>query len=135
MQIRASQKEDITAIMRIYEKARAFMDQTGNPTQWGDGYPQQDLIEEDLQQGHSYVCEENGQPYGTIHRVASDGTAKGVAGACFDFCKEKADYLRIDTHADNRPMQAAVLRYGFRQCGIIYTRDGSPRIAYDYLVK
>lgn len=26
MQIRASQKEDITAIMRIYEKARAFMD-------------------------------------------------------------------------------------------------------------
>ena len=45
MQIRASQKEDITAIMRIYEKARAFMDQTGNPTQWGDGYPQQDLIE------------------------------------------------------------------------------------------
>ena len=22
-----------------------------------------------------------------------------------------------------------------RQCGIIYTRDGSPRIAYDYLVK
>ncbi|MFR4020990.1 MAG: N-acetyltransferase, partial [Clostridia bacterium] len=110
----------------------------------------------------SYVCEENGkivgtftlifgedptyqiiekgawhsqQPYGAIHRVASDGTAKGVAGACFDFCKEKADYLRIDTHADNRPMQAAVLRYGFRQCGIIYTRDGSPRIAYDYLVK
>ena len=101
MQIRASQKEDITAIMRIYEKARAFMDQTGNPTQWGDGYPQQDLIEEDLQQGHSYVCEENGkivgtftlifgedptyqiiekgawhsqQPYGAIHRVASDGT-------------------------------------------------------------
>ena len=53
MQIRASQKEDITAIMRIYEKARAFMDQTGNPTQWGDGYPQQDLNEEDLQQGHS----------------------------------------------------------------------------------
>lgn len=38
MQIRASQKEDITAIMRIYEKARAFRDQTGNPTQWGDGY-------------------------------------------------------------------------------------------------
>lgn len=27
MQIRASQKEDITAIMKIYEKARAFMDQ------------------------------------------------------------------------------------------------------------
>ena len=66
MQIRASQKEDITAIMSIYEKARAFMDQTGNPTQWGDGYPQQDLIEEDLQQGHSYVCEENGKIVGTF---------------------------------------------------------------------
>ena len=72
MQIRASQKEDITAIMRIYEKARAFMDQTGNPTQWGDGYPQQDLIEEDLQQGHSYVCEENRRDFYFNFRGRSD---------------------------------------------------------------
>lgn len=162
MQIRASKTEDIPAIMAIYDKARAFMEQTGNPTQWGDGYPKQELIEDDLRQEHSYVCVNEGRivgtftlifgddptyqliedgewhserPYGAIHRVASDGTAKGVAGACFDFCKEKIDYLRIDTHEANKPMQAAILRYGFQKCGVIYTRDGSPRIAFDYLVK
>lgn len=32
------------------------MEQTGNPTQWGDGYPKQELIEDDLRQEHSYVC-------------------------------------------------------------------------------
>ena len=29
-------------------------------------------------------------------------------------------------------MQATVLNYGFRECGIIYVADGSPRLAYDY---
>lgn len=73
------------------------------------------------------------RPYGTIHRLASRGTARGVAKACFDFCREKIPYLRIDTHADNHPMQSAVLRYGFRKCGTIYLTDGSPRIAFDYM--
>ena len=53
--------------------------------------------------------------------------------ACFDYCSEKIDYLRIDTHEDTQPMQDAVLRYGFKKCGIIYVRDGSKRVAFDYI--
>ena len=71
--------------------------------------------------------------YGTIHRIASSGKAKGLAKTCFDYCSEKIDYLRIDTHEDNQPMQDAVLRYGFKKCGIIYVRDGSKRVAFDYI--
>lgn len=41
-------------------------------------------------------------PYGTIHRVASSGKAKGVAKACFDFCFGLINYVRIDTHRDNK---------------------------------
>lgn len=30
-------------------------------------------------------------------------------------------------------MQAAIEKYGFQKCGIIYVRDGAERIAYDYM--
>ena len=74
------------------------------------------------------------RPYGTIHRIASDGTAKGVARRVFDWCASQIDYLRIDTHEDNKPMQAAVLRYGFLPCGVVQVRGGA-RLAFDYEVR
>ena len=61
----------------------------------------------------------------------SNGQVKGIARACFDFCHSKIDCLRIDTHADNKPMQNAIDSYGFRYCGIIHVADGTPRNAYD----
>ena len=42
-------------------------------------------------------------------------------------------HIRIDTHAQNLPMQQAILAYGFQERGTIYLQDGSPRQAYDYL--
>ena len=30
-------------------------------------------------------------------------------------------------------MQAAIEKYGFRKCGIIHVKNGSERIAYDYI--
>ena len=72
-------------------------------------------------------------PYGTIHRVASDGSVRGITQACFDFCKQHCDYLRIDTHANNLPMQNAIEKAGFHRCGMVAMEDGSPRIAYDLI--
>ena len=69
-------------------------------------------------------------PYGTIHRIAGDGQGKGILRLCVDFCKKQIDTLRIDTHHDNRIMQNAIKKNGFQRCGIIYSVDGSPRIAY-----
>ena len=69
-------------------------------------------------------------PYGTIHRLASNGRAGGVAKACFGWCWERMHNLRADTHADNAVMQRLLEGEGFVRCGIIYTDDGSPRIAY-----
>lgn len=60
------------------------------------------------------------RPYGTIHRLASNGKAKGIARACFDFCTAQTDYVRIDTHRDNLLMQSAIIKYGFKECGNIY---------------
>ena len=85
---------------------------------------------------YSYI--ENGawhadRPYGTIHRIAGDGSG-GILHTAVEFGKQRTDYLRIDTHEDNIVMQRAVEKQGFRRCGIIYQADGSPRIAYDLTV-
>lgn len=159
--IRLSKIADLPTIMAIYDEARQFMKANGNPTQWDASYPSRELIAADIAAGHSYVIEKDGVvvgtfvfvigedptyevidgawhaagPYGTIHRLASNGQVKGLARQCFDFCQERIPYLRIDTHADNQTMQAAVRRYDFQDCGTIYVADGSPRLAFDYVKK
>lgn len=160
MKIRKAEKKDLADILRIYDHARKFMAQNGNPDQWADKYPSGERIVRDIEEQISYVCTEdrqirgvfvffegedptyqvieNGswrreQSYGVIHRVASDGTVRGVAEACFTYCKNQTGYLRIDTHKDNIPMQKVLEKNGFCQCGIIHTEDGSKRIAYDWM--
>lgn len=159
MYIRKAVENDLTEIMPIYRDAKAFMERNGNPTQWAGGHPKESLLRDDIASGTLYVCVDadsivgvfafiigpdptyhqiwNGEwhsteRYGTIHRLASAGKTKGVARACFDFCRLQCHYLRVDTHRDNQPMQRAVKDYGFLECGIIHIADGSERIAFDY---
>ena len=159
MNIRKAEERDISRITEIYAHARAFMAENGNATQWSGGYPGEDVIRADIAAGTLHVCEREGKvaavfafilggdpcyavidgawhaarPYGTIHRLASSGTVRGVSRACFDFCTGLSDYVRVDTHADNRAMQAAIEGYGFRKCGNIYASSGTLRTAYDYV--
>ena len=160
MHIRIAQACDLPALLTLYEQARAFMRTAGNPTQWGSVYPAPERILADICGGNCRVFEENGtllgvfslflgedqayvhmdegawrfdRPYGTIHRLAKTGSLPGFSRQCFDYCLTQCGYLRADTHRDNRPMQAALTRYGFRYCGIIRVGDGTERLAYDYL--
>ena len=160
MLIRKTLPEDVDMILNIFDTARQFMHATGNPTQWNANYPALEDLEPDIQNGNSYVCVENDKvvatftliigdepnyqliengswrsetPYGTVHRLASDGTTKGIARACFDFCKTQISHLRVDTHKDNQPMQACFKQNGFEECGIIYVSDRTPRIAYEFI--
>lgn len=161
MYIRKASPKDLDRIMDIYQKARQFMVDNGNASQWIEGYPTRSLIEGDIEKGQSFVCVEGEQlvgvfafmsgpdptyeridgafrsekEHGVIHRLASDGQTKGVARACFDACLEIYPYLRIDTHRDNLVMRAALKKYGFVECGIIWVEDGSERLAYDFLSK
>jgi RimJ/RimL family protein N-acetyltransferase len=157
--VRKAKKEDLDVIMAIYEIGRKFMREHGNPTQWAGGYPPREMIVEDIAVGRSIViCEDaricgvfalfdaadptylridggawlNDEPYLTIHRIASDGTTRGVLKCAVDYCKSLSDNVRIDTHEDNHVMQAAVEKNGFKRCGIIYLENGDPRIAYHW---
>jgi len=56
MQIRKTTMQDLTAVMQIYADGRQIMAESGNPTQWPNGHPRQEIIENDIAAGKSYVC-------------------------------------------------------------------------------
>lgn len=157
MEIRKAVIDDLDEIMDIYAHARSYMAETGNPNQWGDGYPSGALVRRDIEQGISYVAVQDGQieavfvyfagedlayrviedgswlndmPYGVIHRIASRGNVKGVGSFCMKWGFAQCGNLKMDTHDDNVVMQHVLEKNGFRRCGRIFLEDGSPRIAY-----
>lgn len=156
MTIRKATTEDLQALLEIFAKARQFMQAQGNADQWGKSYPEQAILENDIALGRSYLCEENGEilatfvlamgedstysviegewlndrPYGTIHRVATSGTLRGMTDIIFSWAFDAVGNLRGDTHADNHLMQRAFERGGFEHCGTIWVKDGSARLAY-----
>ena len=135
------------------------MRENGNPYQWGTGYPNDEIIIEDIKSGVLYTDEGvnfafvlmgeeeayktiyegkwlNNEPYITLHRIAGNGKVKGVFSRIFEFSLEKMkeaglSNLRIDTHEKNLTMQNAVTRQGFVRCGSVKLREGE-RIAYQY---
>ena len=156
MTIRKTTWEDFPEIQQIYAYAREQMRQNGNPLQWGDDRPSAAALSQDIQAEASYVMEEGGRicgvfsfimgddptyarieqghwlneaPYGTIHRLAGNGTVRGLFGSCLAFCASLHPNIRIDTHADNLLMQHLLEKHRFVKCGIIHVEDGSPRIA------
>ncbi len=161
MEIRKASRDDLVAIMEIYHHAQDMMIATGNASQWGHSYPTEDIIKVDIDSGCCHViCENdevhavfaiitggepdydviekgswlNDNPYIAIHRVASDEKMHGIVTKIMDYCKGLSSDIRIDTHHDNKIMQGQIERNGFVKCGVIYVRDGSPRIAYHWNV-
>lgn len=158
MFIRPATYGDIDAVAKIYENARAFMKESGNPDQWSGEYPNGYDVEEGILNGTSYVCEEDGEvvagfyfktnaddptyrkiydgswadngPYAVIHRIAVKYHGRGIADFCFNECFKLFPNIRIDTHRDNIPMQKCLAKNGFTYCGIIYLESGDERIAF-----
>lgn len=118
MELRLAVKEDVPAIARLYDLARAALKAAGVP-QWQDGYPNGEDAAADIEAGHGYVLAEGGRVvgfaclafgeeptynvieqgswlgqggYGFLHRVAVDPGMKGrgAAGLFFDELKRQA---------------------------------------------
>lgn len=130
------------------------------PTCW----PPEALIHQDIRDQHSYVCLNDAgeiigtfffqsghaveptyqqidsgawignEEYGVVHRIAGDGSEKGIGAFCLGWAYDQCGHLRIDTHTDNVVMQGLLSKLGFQACGIIYVHeDKAPRIAYEKL--
>lgn len=157
MRIELATKAHLDEILSVYASARAYMREHGNMEQWVGGYPSRELLETDIDKGQLYLCTEEGEicgvfcyfegedstykeifegswlndrPYGVIHRIAVARHCRGVASFCFSHCFALCQNLKIDTHADNLPMQRALEKNGFARCGIIYLENGAPRLAF-----
>ena len=71
-------------------------------------------------------------PYGVIHRIAGDGTKKGIGEFCIRWALQQCPHLRVDTHEDNKVVQNLLKKLGFVHCGTIYLEaDHAPRLAFE----
>ena len=160
--IRKSNKEDIPIMLELADYARMIMRQSGNLSQWDNGYPSAEVFLHDIQCGCSYLIEnnrlgvgtfafipspeptyakiydghwiDNTSPYYVIHRIASTPTSHGVMKSILDFCFSHTNNIRIDTHRDNIIMQHLLEKHGFSYCGIIYLTNGDERLAYQKII-
>ena len=150
---------EIYAHARKFMAEHGNPDQWG-PRKW----PPDKLIRKDIEEGYSYVCVDDSgivvgtfffkqgidvdpcylditdgnwvgdNNYGVIHRIASDGSQKGIGSYCVNWAYEKCGHLRMDTHGDNVVMQNMLRKLGFVHCGTIYVEeDDAPRLAYEKL--
>ena len=156
---RHAEKGDLGEICLIYERARLKMRESGNLEQWTGEYPDRQTLKGDIERGELFVLVnadtdkilvvfaliggadptyaeiEDGawpddEPYFTIHRCASSGALPHAADRMFEWALDRCKNVRIDTHADNVLMLAALRRNGFIRCGVIHLADGSPRTAF-----
>ncbi len=152
---------DVQRQLELFDIARSVMRNTGNMEQWTNGYPSREVIEDDIVAGNSYVCLDdegemvatfcfwqgkddtydyiengkwlNDKPYGVVHRLAGSGKIKGIGSYCLQWCFDRCFNIRVDTHRDNWVMQSVLRKNGFTECGIIYLKNGAPRVAFQKL--
>lgn len=148
---------EIYACARAFMAEHGNPNQWG-PTRW----PPEALIHRDIAEGNSYVCVNDADrvigtfyfiqgrdieptyrhiedgawlddgPYGVVHRIAADGSEKGIGAHCLRWALEQCGHMRIDTHGDNAVMQKLLTKLGFVHCGTIYVHeDNDPRLAFE----
>ncbi|MCQ2414130.1 MAG: GNAT family N-acetyltransferase [Clostridia bacterium] len=147
--------------IRIYQNARRYMAQNGNPEQWAGKDFALD-VERDIADGVLYETRNDDGvllgvfamlpspdptyavidgkwltdgDYYVLHRVASSFAEGRFLERVLEYASGVCPVLRIDTHRDNLPMQKAILRNGFTYCGIITLENGDPRLAYERIRK
>lgn len=156
--IRKAEEHELPRIMQLIECGRQKMRAMGNIEQWADGYPKEEVIMQDIENGNSYLVIENGvaiatfafvegpdityreiyegrwidsvAPYHVIHRAASVPSVHGIMRTILDWCSCRTNNICVDTHRQNTIMRQALKSNGFLYCGIIYLLDGAERLAY-----
>lgn len=160
MNVKKAKRSDFSEIAHIYARAREFMKNTGNETQWKNTYPTDEIILSDIENGNLHILFDedgiqgvfalfpegdavydhiegawlNSYPYAAVHRVAGAGKKKGILSECMRYCFSMFDNIKIDTHENNKIMQHQLEKVGFAACGIVTLENGEKRIAYQRYV-
>ena len=137
---------DYPHMQKNYARARELMARNGNPTQWGDTFPKDEVggherilaqfalcPGEDPTYHHIDGAWLDDDSYVTIHRIASSGLVKHAARDCIAWALKHYGNVRADTHPNNKAMQHVLETSGFARCGLIQLLDrptDTTRIAY-----
>ena len=78
MIIRNAELAELDEIMKIFDIARQYMREKGNMNQWINGYPSRELITEDIEAGHLFVCLDTGDGDCVDGNDWNDGKIHGV---------------------------------------------------------
>lgn len=140
--IRIAQKEDVIECRKLADFANQLMLSRGNP-QWSCGYPQIEILYNDVEKKQLYVVEENNEliamiviqkekdenyekynfwtkgKYISVHRIVSkrSGLGKYLLNIAIDMAKEIGANVRLDTHIKNIHMQRLVESLNFVKVG------------------
>ena len=128
---------DLPQMQKIYARARALMAANGNPTQWGNEFPRESMIEDDIANQRTMLLVDTCNGHERILAQfalcpGKDPTYAKIDGAWLD----NDTYVtihRIDTHPNNKAMQHVLESSGFARCGLIQLLDrpvDTTRIAY-----
>lgn len=156
MKTRIATLNDLDIIMDMIDNGRKHI-QEHHIDQWINGYPSRELIKEDINNNIGYIlldeeeivgyfvkidydeCYDkidgawaNNDSYVAIHRTVTKYFNKGLGSKMFDEIKKDYKHIRVDTHKGNVSMNKCLLKNGFKYCGVICIKDGSPRNAYEY---
>lgn len=159
--IRHATVDDLGRIMEVLGAAKQVMRNAGNANQWIGGYPDEQAILRDMEQGGAIVVEDDGEvvayfaflpspeptyaaiyegawlddtlPYHVVHRMGAVPEARGIFASAMDYCFSADPNIRVDTHRDNKIMQHLFEKHGFTYCGIICLANGDERLAYQKL--
>ena len=144
---------DLPQMQKIYARARALMAANGNPTQWGNEFPRESVIEDDIANqrtmllvdtcnGHERILAQfalcpgkdptyakidgawlDNDTYVTIHRIAASGLVRHAARDCIRWALKHYGNVRAYTHPNNKAMQHVLESSGFARCGLIQLLD------------
>lgn len=122
MRIRKTVTDDLGKIEKIYEYARNFMKEHGNPNQWGPTcWPPMDVIRHDIETGNSYVCvNEDDEVIGTFFFIQGKDIEPTYRNITEGGWKDDSSYgvvHRIASDCSRKGTGAFCLQWAYEQCG------------------
>ena len=145
--------DDLPRMRAIYQRARELMAANGNPTQWGNTFPREAVVIDDIKRQRMMLLVDtkdgkerilaqfavclgedptyahidgawlDNDSYVTIHRIASSGLVRHAARDCIRWALTHYGNVRADTHPNNKAMQHILESNGFARCGLIQLID------------
>ena len=145
--------DDLPVMLKINQHARELMAANGNPTQWGNTFPREEVILDDIRQQRTMLlvdeadgkervlaqfalCTDDDPTYAhidgawldddsyvTIHRIAASGLVRHAARDCIRWALKHYGNVRADTHPNNKAMQHVLESSGFARFGLIQLLD------------